>query len=47
MLAQSKTLIDAAKKAGVKHIVHLGTFGEWDVTVDHFGIVNLIAHVQN
>lgn len=36
MLAQSKTLIDAAKKAGVKHIVHLGTFGEWDVTVDHF-----------
>ena len=32
MLAQSKTLVDAASKAGVKHIVHLGVFGEWDCT---------------
>lgn len=36
MLVQSKTLIDAAKKAGVKHIVHLGIFGEWDSTDTHF-----------
>src|SRR6266571_356142 len=26
MLVQSKTLIDAAKRNGVKHIVHLGAF---------------------
>ncbi|MGI2904483.1 NmrA family NAD(P)-binding protein [Tolypothrix sp. VBCCA 56010] len=36
MLVQSKTLIDAAKKAGVQHIVHLGIFGEWDCTDPHF-----------
>lgn len=36
MLAQSKTLVDAAKKAGVKHIVHLGIFAEWDCTSTHF-----------
>ena len=36
MLAQSKTLIDAAYKAGVKHIVHLGVFAEWDCTDPHF-----------
>src|SRR3954467_11754873 len=36
MLTQSKTLVDAAKKAGVKHIVHLGIFGEWDCTDPHF-----------
>ena len=36
MLTQSKTFIDAAKKAGVKHIVHLGIFGEWDTTDPHF-----------
>ncbi|WP_373740756.1 SDR family oxidoreductase [Neisseria sp.] len=36
MLAQSKTLIDAAKKAGVRHIVHVGVFAEWDCTDPHF-----------
>jgi NAD(P)H dehydrogenase (quinone) len=36
MLTQSKTFVDAAKKAGVKHIVHLGIFGEWDTTDPHF-----------
>jgi NAD(P)H dehydrogenase (quinone) len=36
MLVQSKTLVDAAKKAGVRHIVHLGIFGEWDCTDPHF-----------
>ncbi|HAX76894.1 MAG TPA: hypothetical protein DCY88_13890 [Cyanobacteria bacterium UBA11372] len=36
MLAQSKTLVDAAVKAGVEHIVHLGIFGEWDCTDPHF-----------
>lgn len=28
MLTQSKTLVDAAKKAGVRHIVHVGVFAE-------------------
>jgi NAD(P)H dehydrogenase (quinone) len=32
MLAQSKSIVDAARKARVSHIVHLGTFGNWDVT---------------
>jgi len=36
MLTQSKTLIDAAKKSGVQHIVHLGTYGQWDTTDAHF-----------
>ena len=36
MLTQSKTLIDAAKKAGVSHIVHLGIFADWDTTVPHY-----------
>lgn len=36
MLAQSKTLVDAARKAGVKHIVHVGVFAEWDCTDAHF-----------
>lgn len=36
MLVQSKTLTDAAKKAGVEHIVHQGVFSEWDVTDPHF-----------
>jgi uncharacterized protein YbjT (DUF2867 family) len=36
MVAQSKNLVDAAKKAGVKHIVHLGVFAEWDCTDPHF-----------
>jgi hypothetical protein len=36
MLHQSKTLVDAAKKACVQHIVHQGIFGEWDYTDPHF-----------
>ena len=36
MLHQSKTLVDAAKKARVRHIVHQGMFGEWDCTDPHF-----------
>lgn len=36
MLTQSKTLVDAAKKAGIQHIVHLGVFAEWDTTDGHF-----------
>lgn len=36
MLHQSKTLVDAAKKACVRHIVHQGIFGEWDCTDSHF-----------
>lgn len=36
MLAQSKLLVDAAKKAGVKHIVHLGIFAPWDTTIHHY-----------
>src|SRR5437667_10428833 len=32
MLVQSKSLIDAARRNGVKHIVHVGAF-----TVDHNG----------
>lgn len=36
MLTQSKTIVDAAKKAGVQHIVHVGVFAEWDTTDAHF-----------
>jgi uncharacterized protein YbjT (DUF2867 family) len=42
MLAQSKTLVDAASKAGVKHIVHLGVFGEWDCTGQAFAWHQLV-----
>jgi uncharacterized protein YbjT (DUF2867 family) len=36
MVTQSKTIVDAAKKAGVKHLVHVGVFAEWDCTDPHF-----------
>jgi len=36
MLVQSKTVIDAARKAGVRHIVHQGIFGHWDCSDAHF-----------
>jgi len=36
MTHQSKTLVDAAKKAGVSHIVNQGVFAEWDCTDPHF-----------
>lgn len=37
MLRQSKSFIDDAKKAGVKHIVHLGACGPDDTRVPHWG----------
>ncbi|MBF9239753.1 NmrA family NAD(P)-binding protein [Hymenobacter sp. BT683] len=42
MLTQSKTLVDAAKKAGVRHIVHVGVFAQWDTTDAHFAWHQLI-----
>jgi NAD(P)H dehydrogenase (quinone) len=42
MLVQSKTMVDAAEKAGVKHIVHLGGFAEWDCTDPHFAWHQLV-----
>ena len=37
MLRQSKAFINAAKRAGVHHIVHLGAPGDDDTHVDHWG----------
>jgi uncharacterized protein YbjT (DUF2867 family) len=37
MLQQSKSFINAAKRAGVKHIVHLGAPGDDDTKVGHWG----------
>ncbi len=37
MLAQSKAAVDAAKKAGVSHIVHMGAYSTDDTTVVHLG----------
>jgi NAD(P)H dehydrogenase (quinone) len=42
MLTQSKTFVDAARKARVQHIVHLGVFGRWDCTDPHIGWHQLI-----
>lgn len=36
MLRQSKALLDAAKRSGVKHVVHLGACGRDDTTVAHW-----------
>lgn len=36
MLQQSKVLVDNAKKANIKHIVHLGACGPDDATVGHW-----------
>jgi len=36
MLFQSKVFVDAAYKAGLEHIVHLGVFADWDCTALHF-----------
>lgn len=36
MLQQSKVLCDNAKKAGIKHIVHLGACGPDDATIGHW-----------
>jgi NAD(P)H dehydrogenase (quinone) len=47
MLAQSKTLVDAAVKAGVEHIVHQGVFANWDVTDPHFAWHQMIeSYIQ-
>lgn len=37
MLAQSKAVVDAAKKAGVNHIVHMGAYAADDTTIVHLG----------
>jgi NAD(P)H dehydrogenase (quinone) len=37
MLRQSKALLDEAKRAGVKHVVHLGACGDNDTQVAHYG----------
>jgi NAD(P)H dehydrogenase (quinone) len=37
MLRQSKAFINAAKRAGVRHIVHLSAPGDDDTNVDHWG----------
>ena len=37
MLRQSKAMVDAAVKAGVRHIVHLGACGADDTDVAHYG----------
>lgn len=37
MLRQSKALVDAARKSGVSHIVHLGACGDDDTDVAHYG----------
>ena len=36
MLVQVKTLVDAAIKGSVSHIVHQGVFANWDTTDPHF-----------
>ena len=36
MLRQSKAFLDKAKRAGVRHIVHLGACGDDEATVDHW-----------
>jgi len=37
MLRQSKDLVNAAKRAGVRQIVHLGACGDDDTRVSHYG----------
>jgi uncharacterized protein YbjT (DUF2867 family) len=37
MLRQSKRLVDHARRAGVKHIVHLGACGDDDTDIAHYG----------
>jgi uncharacterized protein YbjT (DUF2867 family) len=47
MLAQSKAAIDAAKAAGVKHLVHLGANGRQDTTSVYSGWHRLIeAYIE-
>lgn len=42
MLRQSKVLLDNAKKAGVKHVVHLGACGRDDAAVAHWAWHQLV-----
>ena len=42
MLRQSKGLLDNAKKAGVRHVVHLGACGRDDTTVAHWAWHQLV-----
>jgi uncharacterized protein YbjT (DUF2867 family) len=42
MLRQSKVFLDEAKKAGVKHLVHLGACGDDNTTVAHWAWHQLI-----
>jgi uncharacterized protein YbjT (DUF2867 family) len=47
MLAQSKAVIDAAKAAGVAHLVHLGANGRQDTTSVYSGWHRLIeAYIE-
>lgn len=49
MLVQSKAIVDAAKKAGVKHIVHLGVFSpQFDCYDPHFAWHQMIeAYIRD
>jgi NAD(P)H dehydrogenase (quinone) len=42
MLRQSKALLDAAKKQGVQHIVHLGACGPDDTSIGHWAWHQLV-----
>ena len=42
MLRQSKALLDSAKKAGVRYVVHLGACGRDDTTVAHWAWHQLV-----
>ena len=42
MLRQSKVLLDHAKKAGVRHVVHLGACGRDDTSVAHWAWHQLV-----
>lgn len=44
MLIHSKRLLDAARTAGVKHIVHLGALAARDTPYAHFGWHQMIEH---
>lgn len=47
MLAQSKAAIDAAKAAGVSHIVHIGAHASPDTTIVHLGWHQLVeAYIE-
>ncbi|OQV17765.1 hypothetical protein BV898_08222 [Hypsibius exemplaris] len=42
MLTQSKTIVDAARRANVQHIVHLGVFTDRETTDPHFAWHDLV-----